>query len=184
MTQKYFSISYWFSRNPLLFTLNESVADELEHITEKLEEEEKAKEEEKTKKEEKTKEEEKTKKEKKTKKEEKTKKEGKAKEEEKTKKEGKTKKDDSKQPQISSSVEPGLIYRAIFNNALNSEKEKLDQKKGSLVNNIDRYYFKAKNSPFMSGIIQQLTRIRSSLTNRLPTKEVLEKGEQDLEQLM
>lgn len=142
MTQDYFSISYWFDRNPLLFTLNESVADKLEHITEKLEEEEKAKEEEKT------------------------------------------KKDESKQPQTSSSVEPDLIYRAIFNNILNSEKEKLDQKKGSLVNNIDRYYFKAKNSPFMSGIIQRLTKIRSSLTNRLPTKEVLEKGEQDLEQLM
>lgn len=83
-----------------------------------------------------------------------------------------------------SPFEPHLMYRAIYNEKVNEEKEKKDRDKGSLVNKIDKLFFKYRDSPFMSDVKKRLTQIRGSLTNRQPTMEAVEKGKKDLQELM
>ena len=51
-------------------------------------------------------------------------------------------------------------------------------------NQIDKLFFKNRDSPFMSDVKKQLTQIRGSLTNRQPTMEAVEKGKKDLLELM
>lgn len=80
--------------------------------------------------------------------------------------------------------ELSLMYRAIYNEKVNQGKEEIDRSKGSVVNQIDKLFFKNRDSPFMSDVKKQLTQIRGSLTNRQPTMEAVEKGKKDLLELM
>ena len=80
--------------------------------------------------------------------------------------------------------ELSLMYRAIYNEKVNQDKEEIDRSKGSVVNQIDKLFFKNRDSPFMSDVKKQLTQIRGSLTNRQPTMEAVEKGKKDLLELM
>lgn len=83
-----------------------------------------------------------------------------------------------------SSPELCLMYRTLYNQEVNTDKENTDREKGSVMNQIDKLFFKNRDSDCMSNIKQKLTQIRGSLTNRQPTMEVVEKGKKNLQELM
>lgn len=131
----YYSINYWLNRDPMLFTLNESVDDTFRRYQENA----------------------------------------------------KDSNGDTAKRSVGSNEskpEPSLMYRAIYNEKVNQDKEKIDRSKGSVVNQIDKLFFKNRDSPFMSDVKEQLTKIRGSLTNRQPTMDTVEKGKNDLLKLM
>lgn len=76
-----------------------------------------------------------------------------------------------------------LMAKAVYNHAVNTIKESIDREKGSIVNNIDKIFFRNRSEDYMSPVLNELSKIRGSLTNRQPTKETIRQGIIRLEKL-
>lgn len=76
-----------------------------------------------------------------------------------------------------------LMAKAVYNHEVNTIKESIDREKGSIVNNIDKIFFRNRSEDYMSPVSNELSKIRSTLTNRQPTKETIRQGIIRLEKL-